>query len=94
MQYQDPNFGYTISYPVGSQIEHRAHGAITIHMSRSGGSALVDVYDNSKQRSMNEYSQIVIQTFQKSLNGFKISYKGVSSLSGIQSRYIIFTFYR
>ena len=94
LQYQDPNFGYQISYPVGSQIEHRAHGAITIHMPDSGGSALVDVYDNSKQRSMNEYSQIVIQTFQKSLNGFKISYKGVSSLSGIQSRYIIFTFYR
>ncbi len=77
MQYQAPNFGYTISYPVGSQIEYRAHGAITIHISRSGGSALEDVYDNSKQRSMNEYSQLVIQTFQKSLNGFKISYKVV-----------------
>src|SRR6476646_2300343 len=76
LQYQDPNFGYQISYPVGSQIEHRAHGAITIHMPDSGGSALVDVYDNSKQRSMNEYSQLVVQTFQKALNGFKISYKG------------------
>ena len=90
LQYQDPNFGYTISYPVGSQIQPGETGVVIINMPQ--GIATIGVVDNSQQRNMDQYTSELLQNLGRSFNSFKILNRGVDSLSGSPSRFITFSF--
>src|SRR6476620_148415 len=78
LQYQDPNFGYTIVYPVGSQIQQGQTGVVIIGMPQ--GVATIGVVDNSQQRNMDQYTSELLQNLGRSFNSFKILDRGVSSL--------------
>jgi hypothetical protein len=90
LQYQDPNFGYTISYPVGSQIQPGETGVVIINMPQ--GIATIGVVDNSQQRSMDHYTSELLVHLGQTFNSFKILNRGVDSLSGSPSRFITFSF--
>ena len=90
LQYQDPNFGYTIVYPVGSQIQPGETGVVIIGMPQ--GVATIGVVDNSQQRTMDQYTSELLQNLGRSFNSFKILNRGVDSLSGSPSRFITFSF--
>ena len=90
LKYNDLNFGYTIAYPVGSEIQPGERGVIIIKMPQ--GIATIGVVDNSKHRDMDKYTSELLRNLGKTFDSFKILNRGVDSLGGNPSRFITFSF--